>query len=162
MNAKSVTTRDYEGERRFAARPKESQFKAKQTQTPAFGRKHETLSNYLKTVSLSKTKGLGVANERFFAALRMTRCLLETISKRKMLNKTNGCQMTVPKGYLTGHDLKKQSQFAPARISAKSFVEGDYENRSRRGLRENKANSKPISRQAYSLDSSGRRLGVAR
>jgi hypothetical protein len=33
-------------------------------------------SNYLKTVTLSKAKGLGVANERFFAALRMTRCLL--------------------------------------------------------------------------------------
>jgi hypothetical protein len=35
--------------------------------------------------------------------------------------------------------LKKQSQFAPARIGAKSFVKGNYENISRRGLRENKA-----------------------
>jgi hypothetical protein len=40
--------------------------------------------------------------------------------------------------------LKKQSQFVPAQMGAKSFVKGAYENKSRRGLRENIANSKPV------------------
>jgi hypothetical protein len=37
-------------------------------------------------------------------------------------------------------DLKKQSQFAPARIGAKSFRKEGYENKSRPGHRENKPN----------------------
>ena len=36
-------------------------------------------------------------------------------------------------------DLKKQSQFAPARIDAKSYVGEEYENKPHRRLRENKA-----------------------
>ena len=36
------------------------------------------------------------------------------------------------------HNLKKQSQFAPARKNAKSYLKGDYENISRPGSRENK------------------------
>ena len=38
-----------------------------------------------------------------------------------------------------GDDLKKQSQFAPARIGANSFVGEDYENKPRRRLQKNKA-----------------------
>jgi hypothetical protein len=36
-------------------------------------------------------------------------------------------------------NLKKQSQFAPAQMRAKSFLKGDYENKPRRGLRRKKA-----------------------
>jgi len=32
--------------------------------------------NYLKTVTLSEAKGLAGRNKRFFAALRMTNCVL--------------------------------------------------------------------------------------
>jgi hypothetical protein len=35
-----------------------------------------TLRNYLKTVTLSEAKGLADRNKRFFAALRMTNCVL--------------------------------------------------------------------------------------
>jgi hypothetical protein len=48
------------------------------------------------------------------------------------------CGMTALEGYLTERDLKKQSQFAPARIGAKSFVEGDYGNKAARGAEKNK------------------------
>jgi hypothetical protein len=44
---------------------------------------------------------------------------------------------------LKEHHLKKQSQFAPGQIGAKSFksfAKGDYGNKPRRGLRKNKAN----------------------
>ncbi len=34
------------------------------------------LRNYLKTVTLSEAKGLAGRNKRFFAALRMTNCVL--------------------------------------------------------------------------------------
>ena len=37
-------------------------------------------------------------------------------------------------------DLKKQSQFAPGIIGAKSFVKGDYDNNPDSGVEENKAN----------------------
>jgi hypothetical protein len=40
---------------------------------------------------------------------------------------------------LTEHDLKKQSQFAPARIGAKSVVKGGYGNKPRCGVEKNKA-----------------------
>jgi hypothetical protein len=43
-------------------------------------------------------------------------------------------------------DLKKQSQFVPAEMGAKSFVEGYYGNKPACGVEENKANSKPIAR----------------
>ena len=62
-------------------------------------------------------------------------------------------------------NLKEQSQFAPAHTGAKSFAKEGYENKGRRKTRKNKAKRsqfEPISRQAYSLDSSGRRLGAAR
>jgi hypothetical protein len=36
--------------------------------------------------------------------------------------------------------LKKQSQFAPARMGAKSYMKGDYEDKPARGAEENKAN----------------------
>jgi hypothetical protein len=36
----------------------------KQSQSPAFGRKSEALRNYLRTVTLSKAKGLSVGDER--------------------------------------------------------------------------------------------------
>jgi hypothetical protein len=42
--------------------------------------------------------------------------------------------------------LKKQSQFAPARMGANSFGKEGYENKPGCGLDKNKANSKPISR----------------
>jgi hypothetical protein len=45
-------------------------------------------------------------------------------------------------------DLKKQSQFAAVRISAKSFIRKDYENKSRRGPRENKAKQSQFRRPA--------------
>jgi len=37
-------------------------------------------------------------------------------------------------------NLKKQSQFAPAQIGAKSFLKGDYDNKLAGGDKENKAN----------------------
>ncbi|HUT47677.1 MAG TPA: hypothetical protein VMX36_15450, partial [Sedimentisphaerales bacterium] len=37
-------------------------------------------------------------------------------------------------------DLKKQTQFAPDEIGAKSYVKGDYENKPACGVEENKAN----------------------
>jgi hypothetical protein len=37
-------------------------------------------------------------------------------------------------------DLKKQSQFVPGRMGAKSFVKGDYGNMPARGDQKNKAN----------------------
>jgi hypothetical protein len=46
--------------------------------------------------------------------------------------------------HLTKHDLKKQSQFAAVQSSAKPFLKGDYENKSRRGLRENKPKQSQI------------------
>jgi len=36
--------------------------------------------------------------------------------------------------------LKKQSQFAPARMGAKSYVKGEYGKKPARGAEENKAN----------------------
>ncbi|HUT45160.1 MAG TPA: hypothetical protein VMX36_02700, partial [Sedimentisphaerales bacterium] len=36
-------------------------------------------------------------------------------------------------------DLKKQTQFVPAQVGAKSFVKGDYDNKPARGAEENKA-----------------------
>jgi len=44
---------------------------------------------------------------------------------------------------LTMHDLKKQSQFASAQIGVKSFMEGNYDNKSALGVEKNKPNSKP-------------------
>jgi len=41
-------------------------------------------------------------------------------------------------------DLKKQSQFAPAKMGAKSFSGERYENKPRPGFRENKANHRPL------------------
>jgi hypothetical protein len=38
------------------------------------------------------------------------------------------------------NNLKKQSQFAPAQVDAKSFVKGDYDNKPAIGDGENKAN----------------------
>jgi hypothetical protein len=48
-------------------------------------------------------------------------------------------------------DLKKQSQFAPARIGAKSLVKGDYGNKPACGAEKYKPNSKPI-RQTASME----------
>jgi len=39
--------------------------------------------------------------------------------------------------------LKKQSQFAPAQNSVKSYMKGDYDNKPAGGAEKNKANSKP-------------------
>jgi len=44
--------------------------------------------------------------------------------------------------------LKKQSQFAPAQVGAKSFMKGDYDNIAAGGVKKNKAKqsqTKPIS-----------------
>jgi len=41
-------------------------------------------------------------------------------------------------------NLKKQSQFAAAKIIVTSFVKGDYVNKPGSGAEKNKANSKPI------------------
>jgi hypothetical protein len=46
-----------------------------------------------------------------------------------------------PQTYAGG--LKKQSQFSPGSIGIKPYLKGDYGNKSHRGSRENKANSKP-------------------
>jgi hypothetical protein len=43
-------------------------------------------------------------------------------------------------------DLKKQSQFAPAKMRANSFLKGDYENKPRPGLGGKQTQTKPISR----------------
>ena len=48
--------------------------------------------------------------------------------------------MTEPEAYITDHDLKKQSQSAPAEIGTKSFMKGDYDNKPASGVEENKAN----------------------
>jgi len=48
--------------------------------------------------------------------------------------------MTAPIANLTSSDLKKQSQFAPARIGAKPYVKGDYGNITALSARKNKAN----------------------
>jgi hypothetical protein len=47
--------------------------------------------------------------------------------------------MTEPKAYMTGHDLKKQSQFVAGQMDVSSLQRKDYENRLRPGLRANKA-----------------------
>jgi hypothetical protein len=52
-------------------------------------------------------------------------------------------------GHLTEHHLKRQSQFAPGQIGAKSFVKGNYENRPRRALRKNKPKQSQFERLAY-------------
>ena len=41
---------------------------------------------------------------------------------------------------LTEIDLKKQSQFVPARIGTKSYMKGDYVNKTAFGAKKNKAN----------------------
>ena len=41
-------------------------------------------------------------------------------------------------------NLKKQSQFAPVQNDATSFLKGDYDNTSARGVHENKANQSQI------------------
>ena len=41
-------------------------------------------------------------------------------------------------------DLKKQSQFAPVLMGAKSFVKGDYDNKPAGGAKENKANQSQL------------------
>jgi hypothetical protein len=41
---------------------------------------------------------------------------------------------------LTGHDLKKQSQFAAAQVGAKSFVKGGYDKKTASGGKKNRAN----------------------
>jgi hypothetical protein len=51
--------------------------------------------------------------------------------------------MTDSKAHLTEYDLKKQSQFAPARIGALSAIVMVYGDFSGPEQRENKANSKP-------------------
>jgi hypothetical protein len=48
--------------------------------------------------------------------------------------------MTVPIANLTSSDLKKQSQFAPARIGAKPYIKGDYGNITALSAQKNKAN----------------------
>jgi hypothetical protein len=50
---------------------------------------------------------------------------------------------------LTECDLKKQSQFEPARIGAKSFEKGDYSNKPASGAEKNKANQSQFERLAY-------------
>jgi hypothetical protein len=53
-------------------------------------------------------------------------------------------------------NLKKQSQFAPAQNSAKSYVKGDYENKPVPGAKENKANQSQfvsVLRYAFSVRS---------
>jgi len=39
---------------------------------------------------------------------------------------------------LQGYDLKKQTQFPPGKVNVSSFEARDYENKPRRGVRENK------------------------
>jgi len=54
-------------------------------------------------------------------------------------NKMNGCQMTAPEAQLKRYHLKKQSQFAPGRIGAKSYLKGDYDNKPTLGGHKNEA-----------------------
>ena len=54
-----------------------------------------------------------------------------------------------------GVDLKRQSQFAPVQMGAKSFAGERYENKPRPGLRENKANQSQIQNPPASVNRIG-------
>jgi hypothetical protein len=91
------------------------------------GAESEALSNSLETVTLSNAKGLGVGNERFFAALRMTRYLF-----RRFLRSEENERVSFDRA-----NLKKQSQFVGGRMNATVCVTGSYENNSALQLWEN-------------------------
>jgi hypothetical protein len=60
-----------------------------------------------------------------------------------------------PTAHLTGHHLKKQSQFAPALMGANSFLTKGYEHKPRRGTVRNKAKQShfehPVSKEAAGM-----------
>jgi len=60
---------------------------------------------------------------------------------RRRKNKANSKPILVSPQIFRGlkNNLKKQSQFAPDLKSVKSFLKGDYENKSRPSSRKNKA-----------------------
>jgi len=68
-------------------------------------------------------------------------------ANRRALPGNHKLEILNPKqGQLTGHYLKKQSQFAKCQMNASYFPAKEYEIETALWLRKNKANSKPISR----------------